>query len=112
MWSNRWSTMPVPQSLAEFAKLPKPDQRAWLDTMPGSDVPVIRQPFETGDVVPFWVGGGAHLGEHHLYDLDVDPDEGENRTGEATEREMIDLLRTALDALEAPDDQPARLGLG
>ncbi len=112
MWSNRWSTMPVPGAFAEFAKLPKPDQRAWLDTMPGSDVPVIRQPFVAGDVVPFWVGGGGHLGEHHLYDLDADPTEAENRMGESSEREMIDLLHTALGELEAPDDQLARLGLG
>ena len=51
------------------------------------------------------------IGEHHLYDLDVDPDEGENRTGEAREVEMLELLRTALQSLEAPDDQFERLGI-
>ena len=37
-------------------RLPPPDRRARLDFMPGSDVPVIRQPFGPGDRLPFWVG--------------------------------------------------------
>src|SRR5207249_1827892 len=41
MWSNRWSTMPVHR--VPDLKLPVPDDRAWLDRMPGSTVPVIRQ---------------------------------------------------------------------
>ena len=49
--------------------------------MPGSDVPVIRQPFGPGDRLPYWAAGRAL--SHHLYDLDVDPDEAENRAGEA-----------------------------
>ncbi|MGH8631371.1 MAG: sulfatase-like hydrolase/transferase, partial [Burkholderiales bacterium] len=51
MWSNRWSTMPVP-SRPEL-RLPLPDERAVLDRMPGSKVPVIRQPFRAGDLLPF-----------------------------------------------------------
>ena len=83
---------------------PKPDRRAKLDYMPGSDVPVIRQPFAEGDTLPFWAGGARNLGRHHLYDLDVDPDEQENRRGESTaENEMADLLRSALAEVEAPD---------
>jgi hypothetical protein len=108
MWSNRWSTMPV-RNLPEL-ELPKPDRRATLDFMPGSDVPVIRQPFEAGDAIPFW-GLGMRVGEHHLYDLGRDPGEDENRAGEAMEREALDLLRTALDEIEAPAEQYARLGL-
>ena len=54
MWSNRWSTMPV-HGLT-FPLLPLPDDRAELDRMPGSTIPVIRQPFEAGDLLPFWVG--------------------------------------------------------
>ena len=77
---------------------------------PGTDIPVIRQPYTAGDRLPFWAGHG-HADQHHLYDLDVDPDEGENRTGEAVEAELVDLLRTALIDLEAPDDQSERLGL-
>jgi arylsulfatase A-like enzyme len=111
MWSNRWSTMPVPGSFADTLRLPKPDARAWLDFMPGSDVPVIRQPFAPGDRLPFWVSGARNVGRHHLYDLDVDPDEAENRRGEAAEAELVDLLRTALVEVEAPDEQLARLGL-
>ena len=63
MWSNRWSTMPV-HGLEDAVRLPPPDRRARLDFMPGSDVPVIRQPFEPGDRLPFWVGaqrGGRPL---------------------------------------------------
>jgi arylsulfatase A-like enzyme len=112
MWSNRWSTMPGPEDLAAFMTFPKPDRRATLDHMPGSDVPVIRQPFEPGDVLPYWVGGTPTLvDQHHLYDLGGDPDEAENRVGEQLEGELVELLRTALDEVSAPDDQRARLGL-
>ena len=113
MWSNRWSTMPVHRGLEDYMQFPKPDHRAALDFMPGSEVPVIRQPFEADDVVPFWAAGGArNVGRHHLYDLTVDPDESENRRGEAAiEGEMIDLLRTALVDVEAPDEQLTRLGI-
>lgn len=109
MYSNRWSTMPI--HIPGFDGLPAPDQRAWLDTMPGSNIPVIRQPFENGDQLPFWAGGAASVGQHHLYSLDVDPAEQENRAGDASEAEMVDLLRHALVELEAPADQLARLGL-
>jgi hypothetical protein len=108
MWSNRWSSMPVP--IAGFESLPAPDQRAWLDTMPGSDVPVIRQPFESGDRLPLFANPAA-VGDHHLYDLRVDPAEAENRMGEAAEGEMIELLRAALAAVDAPAEQFARLGV-
>jgi hypothetical protein len=111
MWSNRWSTMPGQDDLAAFMTFPDPDRRAVLDHMPDSDVPVIRQPFEPGDVLPYWVGGADVLDRHHLYDLDVDPDEVENRVGEDVEDEMIEMLRTALADVSAPSEQLARLGL-
>ena len=63
-----------------------------------------------GDALPFWVGRGL-AGQHHLYDLDVDPEERENRAGESGERELLDLLRTALGEIDAPAEQLARLGL-
>jgi arylsulfatase A-like enzyme len=108
MWSNRWSTMPV--HVQGIVELPPPDERAFLDRMPGSRIPVIRQPYQAGDALPFWVGR-ANSGQHHLYDIDVDPDEHENRIGESAEREMIDLLREALRDVEAPEEHLARLGL-
>ena len=108
MWSNRWSTMPT--HVQGFGGLPRPDARAWLDRMPGSDIPVIRQPFAHGDALPFWVGA-APVDQHHLYDISLDPDETENRVGETVEREMQDLLRVALAAVEAPAEQLERLGL-
>jgi hypothetical protein len=48
---------------------------------------------------------------HHLYDIDADPDEDENRAGARTKRDMVDLLRAALDAVDAPSDQFERLGI-
>ncbi len=106
MWSNRWSTMPAGLT---HARLPRPDDRAWLDRMPGTKVPVIRQPFEPGDMLPYWAG--ARFTGNYLYDLASDPAEDENRAGEQVERELADKLRQALLSVEAPDDQLARLGL-
>ena len=109
MWSNRWSTMPL--HVAGMQGLPDPDDRAWLDHMPGSSIPVLRQPFRPGDLLPTWVSGHRNVGDHHLYDIDLDPDEAENRTGETVEAELVELLRTALDEVEAPTEQHQRLGL-
>ena len=91
-------------------KLPKPDRRAWLDYMPGADVPVIRQPFAAGDQLPFW-SAGMRATEHHLYDLANDPDEVQNRVGSAAEVRQIELLRVALKAVDAPEEQLVRLGI-
>ena len=76
--------------------------------MPGSDIPVLRQPFGAGDALPFWVNKAA-AGKHHLYDLDVDPDEQENRLGGTDERSLRELLGHALRSIEAPDDLLVRL---
>ncbi len=108
MWSNRWSTMPV-AALPDL-KLPRPNRDAVLDYMPGSDVPVIRQPFREGDLLPYW-SIGARIGEHHCYHLGNDPDETENRLGSSDERQMIDTLRAALESVHAPSEQLVRLGL-
>ena len=114
MWSNRWSTMPL-HGLEDLVRLAPPDRRARLDFMPGTDVPVIRQPFEPGDRIPFWVGHGA-VDAHFLFDLSEDPGEEENLAGSdgagaVAEAEMVELLRVALKDVEAPDDQLARLGI-
>jgi arylsulfatase A-like enzyme len=76
MWSNRWSTMPV-SGLPQL-RLPPPDDRAYLDRMPGSRIPVIRQPFRAGDLLPFWAMGG--FTGNHLYDPYNDG-RGRNRAG-------------------------------
>ena len=83
--------------------LPRPHARLGR---PG-DPPAVR----AGDLLPMWASGFRNAGDHHFYDLDVDPDEQENRVGEPVETEMIDLLRTALDEVEAPAEQYQRLGL-
>ena len=107
MWSNRWSTMPV-HTYPEL-RLPMPDGRATLDRMPGSSVPVLRQPFRAGDRLPLWAWG--EFSGNHLYDLVDDPGEERNLAGSAAERDATDALRAALDAVDAPADQLVRLGL-
>ncbi len=107
VFSNRWSTMPV-HAYPEL-RLPRPDQRARLDTMPGSDVPVIRQPFEIGDRAPFWAGRPA-LGDQLFWRND-DPNEQVNRADDGLS-EPLEALRAALIELEAPSDQLERLGVG
>ena len=106
MWSNRWSTMPI--HTHPDLRLPLPDDRAVLDRMPGSTVPVIRQPFAAADFLPFWaytefVGTLA-------YDLAADPAEDENRAADALGRRLEGLLHDALLEVDAPDDQLVRLG--
>lgn len=107
MWSNRWSTMPVhgPVDL----RLPLPDERATLARMPGSTVPVIRQPFAAGDRLPFWAWGP--FTGNHLFALRDDPGEERNLAGDAAERDAADALRAALESVEAPREQFERLGL-
>ena len=100
----------MPTHVSGYGELPMPDDRAVLDRMPGSTVPVIRQPFRAGDMLPFWVGRHG-TDDHHLYRLDVDPDEQENRAGDALELEMTDMLRTALAEIDAPLEQLERLGI-
>jgi hypothetical protein len=108
MWSNRWSTMPIP--VMPGLRLPNPDHRAWLDTMPGTNIPVIRQPFQEGDLLPFWCMQ-AKIDEHQLYVISDDPQEQDNRVGTALEKDMIELLRVALASVEAPAEQWQRLGI-
>ena len=106
MWSNRWSTMPLHRH--PDLRLPLPDDRAVLDRMPGSTVPVIRQPFTASDFLPFWaytefVGTLA-------FDLAEDPAEDEDRASEKLGKRLDGLLHDALIEVEAPDDQLVRLG--
>lgn len=109
MWSNRWSTMPA-GGLPE-ARLPRPDRRAALAYPPGTDVPVIRQPFAPGDMLPFW-GRGVTPGDHHLYALGDDPEAARNIAGSTAEKDAMELLHHALRTVSAPDEQLNRLGLG
>jgi len=107
MWSNRWSTMPV--SRFPDLRLPDPDERATLARMPGSRIPVIRQPFVAGDALPYWAYGP--FDGHHLYDLDEDPGEARNLAGGPSEKRAAEQLREALREIEAPPDQLERLDL-
>jgi hypothetical protein len=108
VWSNRWSTMPVPAF--PDLRLPRPDRRARLDYMPGTDVPVIRQPFAEGDPMPLWAAMGRAR-DHLLFDLDEDPGEDRNLAGSKPESDAEELLRAALASVEAPQEQYERLGL-
>jgi hypothetical protein len=113
MWSNRWSTMPV-RAFPDL-RLPRPDHRATLDHMPGTTVPVLRQPFDPSDALPFWAG--SHFDGELLYDRAEADAEGAVRNhladgaGQAEAREMADLLVEALRSIEAPAEQLARLAL-
>jgi arylsulfatase A-like enzyme len=108
IWSNRWSTMPIPP-LPQL-RLPRPDRRATLQFMPGTDVPVICQPFEKGDRLPFWAGREPPS-DSYLFDTATDPDESENRVGEAVEGEMLDAVASQLRAIGAPADLLHRIGV-
>jgi arylsulfatase A-like enzyme len=106
MWSNRWSTMPV--HTHPDLRLPLPDDRAVLDRMPGSTVPVIRQPFTAADFLPFWAY--SDFTGTLAFDLADDPDEEHDRANEALGRRLAGLLHDALVEVDAPDDQLVRLG--
>ncbi len=108
MWSNRWSTMPVHRM--PNLRLPLPDDRARLDRMPASKVPVIRQPFAPGDRLPFWAVSG--FTGCHVYDLAEDPAEERNLAGTPLEKRCREQLRHVLTELEAPSEQFERLELG
>lgn len=95
--------------LSRAQELPLPDERATLDRMPGSNVPVIRQMWDASDALPFWAA--RRFSGNHLYDLEADPAESENLAGSSREADMADALRAALQAVEAPDEQFVRLGL-
>jgi arylsulfatase A-like enzyme len=107
MWSNRWSTMPI-ASMPEY-KMPMPDDRAVLDYMPGSTIPVIRQPFREGDLLPFW--SYAKKYETLMFNRAEDPDETVNRIDDSIAKEAEELLRVALTEVAAPSEQFERLAL-
>jgi hypothetical protein len=107
MWSNRWSTMPI-ASMPDF-KMPMPDSRAVLDYMPGSTIPVIRQPFREGDMLPFW--GYAKQYETMMFHRGEDPDETVNRIDDSIAKDAEELLRVALHHVNAPSEQFERLAL-
>ena len=109
MWSNRWSTLPV----RAFPKLhfPRPDDRAELGRMPGSNIPVIHQLWTAEDVAanPLL---GYHLdtASNLLFDAE-DEQQEDDLAGSARERHYEELLHHALEELEAPAEQHQRLGL-
>jgi arylsulfatase A-like enzyme len=107
MWSNRWSTMPI-ASMPDY-KMPMPDDRAVLDYMPGSTIPVIRQPFREGDLLPFW--SYAKQYETIMFNRAEDPDESVNRIGDSIAKDAEELLRVALTEVDAPSEQFERLAL-
>jgi hypothetical protein len=109
MYSNRWSTMPV--RIAPNLHRIKPDMRATLVKAVGSDVPVIRQPFDPSDALPFWARG-EFRGDLLYNRFEPEADGGVRHiSGDAETREMTELLVEALRAIDAPDEQLARLGL-
>jgi len=110
MYSNRWSVMPL--RAFPDVRLPRPNQRAQLVRAPGSDVPVIRQPFDPSDRLPYWAVGG--FSGDLLYDRgEADATrEVRNQAPGPAAAEMTELLVEALRAMEAPAEQFVRLGVG
>jgi hypothetical protein len=100
----------MPIGAVHDLKLPRPDDRATLDRMPGSAVPVIRQPFGASEDLPFWAWGSFN--RNRLFELGDDPTEDHDLAGTAHEADAAELLRSALVEVEAPTDQLERLGLG
>ena len=90
-------------------KIPMPDDRAVLDYMPGSNIPVIRQPFVEGDMLPFWASAKKY--ETLLFNRKEDPDETFNRISDALAHDAEELLRVALHEVDAPSEQFERLAL-
>ena len=80
--------MPTRRSVSFANELPMPDDRAVLAHMPGSDIPVIRQPFVKGDRLPYWAT--TRFTGNHLYDRGDDPDEEHNLAGTGREAEMAE----------------------
>lgn len=109
MLSNRWSTMPTHGAVDPRAALPLPDHRAFLDRMPGSDVPVIHQTWAAGDPIPYWAR--FRPTGNYVFDLEDDPAEAHNLAGQPIEAQLAEQLRAALVELEAPKTQFQRLGL-
>lgn len=109
MYSNRWSTMPI-RFFPEL-RLPRPDSRAQLDRVGDSNVPVIRQPFDSEDMLPFW-GLGRFSGDL-LYDRFEADSTGvvRNRADGPEAGEMTDLLVEALRDIRSPAEQFERLGI-
>ena len=111
MFSNRWSTMPV--HAYPNLRLPRPDSRARLDNLPGTTVPVIRQPFDAGDALPFW-GLGRFHGDV-LYDRgEVDATRAFQNLAESDRdgvAELTEMLVEAMRSIEAPAEQLERLGV-
>ncbi|MFM8820344.1 MAG: hypothetical protein ACKOD3_07365, partial [Phenylobacterium sp.] len=109
MMSNRWSTMPT-HLIDRHVALPPPDHRAFLDRMPGSDIPVIHQPYVAGDPLPFWAR--TRSSGNSLFDRAADPEEVRNLAGGPLEADAARRLSLALKAIDAPASQFERLGLG
>ena len=87
--------------------MPRPDERAWLDRAPGTDVPVIRQPFDPSDDLPFWAVG--RFDGDLLYDRDEADATGEvrNQAGGGADAEMTELLVEALRRSTPESSRPA-----
>ncbi|MBJ7281687.1 MAG: sulfatase [Acidimicrobiia bacterium] len=109
MYSNRWSTMPV--RIAPNLHRIKPDMRATLVKAAGTEVPVIRQPFDPSDDLPFW-GRGAFSGDLLYNRFDQAHGDGVRNLAHTPEAiQMTELLVEALRAVDAPVEQLARLGI-
>lgn len=108
VFSNRWSSL-TNNMFRKHVAMPPPNERAFLDRMPGSDIPVIRQPYAEGDPGPYWLTPKS--GGSSLWNMSEDPSESDNLVGSAEEARLAECLGDALRDINAPEDQFERLGL-
>jgi hypothetical protein len=80
--------------------------------MPGTRVPVIRQPLDEAQMAATLWTMGDHRGDL-LFDVAGDPREEHDLSGDpARHRSAVERLRAALAEVDAPAEQMARLGMG
>ena len=106
LYTNRWSTAP-------WWQIPMPDERAEFGRfMSRVDMPVGRMPLASEDMRRIHGIDASDLqGGSLLFDIDGDPEEGENLVGTAGEVEAAKRMAGRLEEQAAPAEQFERLGL-
>ena len=110
MWSNRWSTMPIHITGIEACRHPIRGRGSTRCPAARSRSSASRtRPATRCRSGPAPADGSATITSTTSTSI---PTSRRTAVGEsAVETEMIDLLRTALDDVDAPDEQAQRLGL-
>ncbi len=100
-----------PSTRSPSCACPAPTAERGSTFMPGSDVPVIRQPFAVGDTAAVLGGAGGSTGSTCSTTSTTIPTRPGTWPAPRVEAELEEMLRHALGEVEAPRDQYERLGL-